>query len=119
MDVAPLEPEVLDQAIDFSVYSEDELRPAKLLYGSEGAPLFEVLDKMEDVKEMGSTSLDAVLRAWFMSLYQFSAASQAGDLPPDSPEDFRRNVQEVGNLAFLILSSSKFVDAHLRRYYVK
>ena len=96
MDVAPLEPEVLDQAIDFSVYSEDELRPAKLLYGSEGAPLFEVLDKMEDVKEMGSTSLDAVLRAWFMSLYQFSAASQAGDLPPDSPEDFRRNVQEVG-----------------------
>lgn len=97
-----LEPEVVGTSgsptgsIDFTAYSEAELRPAKLLYGPEGAPLFEVLDKMEDVKELGTTSLDAVLRAWFMSLYQFSAASQAGELPPDAPEDFKRNVKEVG-----------------------
>lgn len=97
-----LEPEVVGisgsptGSIDFTAYSEAELRPAKLLYGPEGAPLFEVLDKMEDVKELGTTSLDAVLRAWFMSLYQFSAASQAGELPPDAPEDFKRNVKEVG-----------------------
>lgn len=99
-----LEPEVVGisgsptGSIDFTAYSEAELRPAKLLYGPEGAPLFEVLDKMEDVKELGTTSLDAVLRAWFMSLYQFSAASQAGELPPDAPEDFKRNVKEVGSL---------------------
>eukprot|EP00435_Cladocopium_sp_Y103_P025069 s492_g6.t1 len=96
---AALEPEVVgtsDSSIDFTAYSETELRPAKLLYGPEGAPLFEVLEKMEDVKELGTTSLDAVLRAWFMSLYQFSAASQAGELPADAPEDFKRNVKEVG-----------------------
>lgn len=52
---------------------------------------------MEDVKELESTTLDAVLRAWFMSLYQFSAANQAGELPPDAPEDFKRNVKEVGH----------------------
>lgn len=98
LEVAPaLEPEVVGAPVDFSAYSETELRAAKLLYGPEGAPLFEVLDKMEDVKELESTTLDAVLRAWFMSLYQFSAASQAGELPPDAPEDFKRNVKEVGH----------------------
>ncbi|CAK9046565.1 Carboxypeptidase, partial [Durusdinium trenchii] len=90
-----LEPEVVG-VVDFSSYSQAELRPAKLFYGPEGSAIFEVLDKMEDVKELGSTSLDTVIRSWFMSLYQFSAASQAGEPPPEMPEDFRRNVKEVG-----------------------
>lgn len=103
IDLGPeaLEVEVVeadDFLEDFSSYSELELRPAQLFYGPEGRKAFEVLEKMEDVKELDSTSLDAVLRAWFMSLYQFSAASQA-DLPPDAPEDFRRNVKEVGRSA--------------------
>ena len=92
---AVLEPEVVGE-VDLSSYSENERRPAKLFYGPEGAALFEVLDKMEDVKELDTTSLDRTLRSWFMSLYQFSAASQAGDPPLDAPEDVRRNVKEVG-----------------------
>ena len=96
VEVEVLEADAFEaQEADFSSYSELELRPAQLFYGPEGRKAFEVLEKMEEVKELDSTSLDAVLRAWFMSLYQFSAASQA-DLPPDAPEDFKRNVNEVG-----------------------
>ena len=80
--------------MSFSAYAEDERRPAQFLFGPEGRPLFELLDGMESVPEGDSTSLDAILRAWFLSLYQFSA--RAGDVPEGAPADIRENIREVG-----------------------
>ncbi|CAJ1338918.1 unnamed protein product [Effrenium voratum] len=86
--------EVVDNSMSFSAYAEDERRPAQFLFGPEGRPLFELLDGMESVQEGDSTSLDAILRAWFLSLYQFSA--RAGDVPEGAPADIRENIREVG-----------------------
>eukprot|EP00931_Biecheleriopsis_adriatica_P100586 TRINITY_DN75870_c0_g1_i1.p1 TRINITY_DN75870_c0_g1~~TRINITY_DN75870_c0_g1_i1.p1 ORF type:complete len:417 (-),score=93.71 TRINITY_DN75870_c0_g1_i1:12-1241(-) len=91
-------PSVAVPVLDLASFSEDERRPAAFFFDREGAELFDLFERLENVEIMGManvTQLDAVLRGWFMSIYQFTVASM-GDLPPDAPEDVRRNIKDLG-----------------------
>ena len=90
----------MESTFDPEDYSETEQRPARLLYGPEGEAFFDLLDRLENIPDAGTTVLDEVLRGWFLAVYQLSAASAASGsaiLPEDVPESIRSNVAELGD----------------------
>jgi len=111
-----LEPEVLEPELDLSAYSESERRPAQFLFGREGSNLFDLLDQLENIPDAGTTVLDEVLRAWFMAVYQLSAASGSAILPDTVPETVKTDIKELGGavdpdvLATLLLEKDKGGD---------
>lgn len=96
--VAQTAPAGSEAALERS-YSGAEARPAQLFFGPQGAPFFEMLDRLEGVGIGGSqtiTALDTILRSFFTCIYQFVVASKAGEFDENAPEDVRRNVKELG-----------------------
>ena len=96
-DVTVLEPEIVESTLDLSEYSEAEQRPAQFLYGQSGAAFFDLLDRLENIPDAGTTVLDEVLRGWFLAIYQLSAVSGSAILPENVPDGVRSNVAELGD----------------------
>ncbi|CAE7939463.1 Serine carboxypeptidase 1 [Symbiodinium microadriaticum] len=111
-----LEPEVVESSFSLSDYSQTEQRPAQFLFGEKGAAFFDLLDRLENIPDAGTTVLDEVLRGWFLAIYQLSAVSGSAILPENVPDGVRSNVAELGAamdadvLATLLLDTDKGGD---------